>query len=371
MAKSRERREKRTGARRRAEQHATGFENTVLTVPEGIGFWSPKVGTYKIDIVPFKAGQGNPWAEPGDDYYERTYYSYRRIGAEEKNYVAPGKTFGHPDPIAEWVAKAANREDVDAPKERQLFLVWDHTEPEKGVKIWDISFHLFGKLLDFRINESDDNDNWDQFDDPTEHGFTLKLMIKQETAGGYNFNDTKAIDFIQRNNALPDNIKNHGICLDDLLVEIPYDKLKAIFMGSVDSEPDPSNTGEDDNDPQKEKPEPQAEVAGPEDKKEPDDDPTASDLGLSVDDAGTYKGLQCRIVKISGDGTSLLLMDENDDVHKAIAPRDFKINRRDTIPVQDESELDQNTLLDNERAAQIADTNNTSGTEDDLDEDWD
>ena len=363
MAKARERRQKRTGARRRAEQHATGFENTVLKVPEGLGFWSPKVGTHKIDIVPFKAGKGNPWAESGDDYYERTYFSYRRIGAEEKNYVAPGKTFGHPDPIAEFVAKAANREDVDpkylkslSPKERQLFLVWDHSEPEKGVKIWDISFHLFGRVLDSRINNSDDDDNWDQFDDPTEHGFTLKLTIEQKSAGGYNFNETSAIDFIQRKKALPDNIRNHGICLDDLLVEIPYDKLKAIFVGSVDGEPIEENV------PQKEKPEPTAEATEPEERAEPDD-PTAKVLGLSVDDEGTYEGIKCRIVKISGDGTSLLLMDENDDVHKAIAPRDFKINRRDTVPAQDEPRAQH-------AEDTIGDILDPSGPEDDLDEDW-
>jgi hypothetical protein len=357
MARSKERRKRRSAARARAEQHSSGYETTVLKMPEGVGFWSPKIGIHKIDIIPYKVGKENPavekgWTREGDEYYERTYYCYRRIGAEEKSYVAPGRTFGHVDYIQEFRAREASKDGVDPkylksldPKERQLFLILDHADMDKGVQIWDCSYHLFGRLLDSRINNSSDEDGWDQFDDPSEDGFTLRVTIEQQSGGGYTFNGSTAIDFIPRKSALPDKIVNHGICLDDLLIEYPYEKLKAIFLGSADGDKSEDKKEEESNDNgeqgkvKEDKPAPKsAEKPAPKAKeKEEEHDPKAGELGLKEKDKVKYKGLICNIVRISGDGTLLTLIDEDDDVHKAVAPKDVE-----TLKSQDD-ELESET----------------------------
>ena len=45
-----------------------------------------------IDILPYEAGEGNPWAEPGNLHWERTYYVHKGIGANGDTIVCPRMT---------------------------------------------------------------------------------------------------------------------------------------------------------------------------------------------------------------------------------------------------------------------------------------
>lgn len=317
MSKKRDRKERRKStARRRAEGHATGFSTTLLKLPEGLSFFEAKKGIKTVDIIPFIVGKGNPWADEGELHYERTFWMYRNIGIEEKNYVCSSKTFKKKDFIREWIQKESKNPNVDtkllkalAPKERQLFLVYDNDEKEKGLQLWEYSYHNFGSLLDERTKTSSEQLGWDLFYFPDDDGMTLRLTIGEAKANFGSYDKVLAIDFMQRTEPLPKEIVNHGYCLDDLLVEIPYEELKSIFLMGDSPEPEKSGTEPDE---------------GPEDKEPEEDekksDPVAADFGLAVQDDVMYKGEKHTIYNISGDGTSLTLMDENDDPVKAISP---------------------------------------------------
>lgn len=346
MSKSKDKRKKRQStARRRADQHASGYETTMLRIPEGLSFWKAEKGTRVIDIIPYVVKVENEFVDEGTLHYERTFYAYRNVGVEEKSYICSSKTFGKADYIQEWKAREAKRDEVDSetlksfnPKERQLFLIYDHGDAEKGLQLWEFSYFCFGQLLDSRIQNSDEEEGWDLFYFMDEDGKSLRLTIEEQTGGGYKFLKVTAIDFVKRKEDLPKKIVDHDICLDDLLIETSYEKLKNIFNGVEEESGDTKSKKE------------------PEPEKEPVEDesssPTANDLGLSKGDEVNYNGELHTILKISKDGSSLMLLDENDNPVKAIAPDEVTV-------ISDEPEDDDDK------------DDNESEDDDDLDDEWD
>ena len=359
MSKKDRKQRKKSTARRRADQHSSGYETTILKIPEGLSFYKLEKGTHIIDIVPYTVGAGNPFADEGELHYERTFHIYRSIGIEEKSYISSSKTFGKPDYIQEWRNTESKNPDVDsdtlkqfAPKERQIFLVYDHSEPEKGLKIWECSWFLFGKALDSRISNSDDEDGWDLFYYTDDDGMSLKLTVEEEIGGGYKFNKVTGIDFRKRKKPLPDEIINHDICLDALLIETKYEDLKRIFKGG-DAKEDEDKTSSDDNEP--EETDDMDDEGFPDEKTEPEkkkekkkEISTAKDKGLSKGDDVTYDGEKYAIFKISKDGTSLALVDDDGEIVKAIGVDEVTLVEVDEPEANDEPEKSDKSSDDDE-----------------------
>jgi len=269
---------KKVSAKDRAKKHTTGFERTSIQVPADTEMFKlDKAGTRRVDIIPFIAGAGNPWAEKGELHYERTFWVHRGIGPNNDAYVCPAKTAKKPCPICEYRSELqkdpdANEDEIKslAPKERQIFNVVDKAEPEKGIQIWDISFYLFGKLLDAEVRNADEDEDFDLFADP-EEGSTLKLGVAEKSFAGATFYEVETIGFKPRSE-LDEDLLEEALCLDDLVIVLPYDELKAIFL-QVD---DGDDEGDDD---EEEKPKKKSKgkkakkkVEEPEDDEDEDDD---------------------------------------------------------------------------------------------------
>ena len=93
----------------------------------------------------------------------------------------------------------------------------------------------------------------------------------------------------------------------------PYDKLKALFL----------QTEEADDDESEEKPKRRAKK----DDDEPEEKPKRKSKvqsGVSVGDDVWYHGKKCEVVHVSGDGTSLVLEDEDEVIHKAVGHDDLE-----------------------------------------------
>lgn len=272
--KKKEKREKRStafAAKRRAETHKTGFENTSFEVPEDKSkFVLKNDKAVRLDIIPFEAGEGNPFADKGELYYERTYFIHRGIGVDQTYYVCLNKTCGDPCPICEHRAKLMKDPDADedlikdlGPKERQLFNVIDTKDRNKGVQIWDMSFHLFGKRLDQEIKNSDEDDNYDNFAE-LEGGFTLKCGVEEKSfGGGSSFYEVASIHFKSRKEDYDEDILEETTCLDDILIIKDYDELKQIFLQTT-------NNDDDDDDDDKDKKKKSEKGKKKENKKEPE-----------------------------------------------------------------------------------------------------
>ena len=329
------RNERTSAARRRAEQHESGFETTLFKLPDGMSFFNLSPGVHEIDILPFIAGKGNPYANEGELYFERTFHCYRDVGIQEKRYVALCK-LGLPDPIQDWKKKMANNPAVDpevirsyTPKERQIFLVRDKKEPDK-IKLLESSHFGFGKLLDNRVQNSPEDSGWDMFYFADEGGMSLRLTVTEEAMGTGKFNKVTAIDFMPRKVALPEALANHGLCLDDMLIIPAYDTLLNIFLGTID----PAHGGTRSTEVPKEGGGSQQTTETKQEEKKAVH--TAEQHGIKKGDEVVYQKANYTVLKISPDGTALTLSDANDELVFAVCPSECKA--REVVTEQPKTE---------------------------------
>jgi len=249
-----------TSARERAEKQSSGYTQTYLKVPDGIQLFKPKSGTMMLDILPYEAGEDNPWAEPGNMHWERTYWAHRGIGANSDTYVCPRMTRKQKCPICEFrmaLVKKGDDGDEDlikdlSPKQRQLFNVRNLKDPDKGFQLWDISYHLFGKALDARLRNSDEDDEWDKFFF-IEEGTTLRVGFAEKSFGGATFYEAETIDFKARKQPYDDEVLEQVQCLDELLIVPSYKELKDAFLEAKKSDEDEDDEDEEETPPKKKK----------------------------------------------------------------------------------------------------------------------
>lgn len=242
-----------TSAKAQADKQNLGYTSTYLKLPDGAQMFKPKAGVMLIDILPFVAGKGNPEAEEGCLHWERTYESHRGIGANGDTHVCPRVTLKEPCPVCEFRARKMREGDDTnedlirdlSPKKRQLFNVINLKDPDRGVQIWDMSYHLFGKILFARLRNSDEDDGWDNFFH-LEGGLTLKIGFVEKSFGGFTYLEVETIDFKPRKQDYDDEILEQVYCLDDLLVVTPYDELKKAFLEAKDSPKGKGKASDDD-----------------------------------------------------------------------------------------------------------------------------
>lgn len=242
-----------TSAKELADKQKGDYGSTFVELPDGITAFKPKIGTMLLDIIPFVAGKNNPNAKEGEVHWERTVWVHQGIGVNGAKYICPAMTHEKPCPICKERARltrhAKDEEDEEQakelqPKKRNLILVRNLKDPDKGYQLWDISYHLFAKQLYGRIRSSDEEDEWDKFFFLND-GLTLRIGFGEKTFNGHTFAEVDSIDFRSRKEQYDeDEVLNEVPCLDDIIIEEDYDKLKKIFEAG----------SEDDNEDEDEKP---------------------------------------------------------------------------------------------------------------------
>ena len=343
--KKKQKRRERVSAKRRVDNHATGGGSNYLRTPEGYSFFDVKAKKYRLDFRSYEVGKGNPFADKGDLHYERTFWVHRDVGPNKDWHLCAAKTLGKPCPVCEYRAELARDPNSDeqmikdlAPKERQLWLPVDLSSEGDEKLIWEFSYHLFGKQLDKKIKSGDEEDEYEFFADP-EDGLTLRVVFDQSEHGKWV--EATDIEFKKRREQYDAEDCGGLPCLDELLVETPYDKLKALFLQTDDAEDtDDDVDADDDNDEPKNKPkkgkkpkkEPEPEEDDDDDDVPFDDDDdddddgelTAEEAGLEEGDSVSYKKETCVILRVSGDGTSLILEDVDGEEVKGVGCADVK-----------------------------------------------
>jgi len=248
MAKARNnrRRSARDNARKRAEEHKEGGGKNFIrstSVPEGIKYIKVKddesnrfaILGYDVEV------DHNPFADKDSFHFERTYYVHTipdPMSDKDRSskIVCPSKTFGKPCPICEYLETLDwNDEDGDQKimkamkvKERQLWNVIDLLDEEKGVQLWDYSYHLFGKKLDSELQNADEEDEDDLFAD-WEGGKDLKIAWEEKRMGKAVFYEASSIKFKSRKKDYEDPAV---IDLDACIVVYTYDTIKELLAGT-------------------------------------------------------------------------------------------------------------------------------------------
>lgn len=223
-------------ARAAAEKMESGFGSSTLVLPEGVKqFRIKSAKSIRIDIIPFRAGKGNPQADKGEPYWERTFFQHRGIGANNEAVVCLARSFKKKCPVCQHVNEMQRDSAADddtikqlLPKQRQLFNVIDVNDKEAGIQVWDVSPFCFGDLLNKMITDSEEDEGWETFWHP-DKGSTLKLSISEESLGGGNgkFFKVIAISLVPRKKQYKVKIVDKATCLDDIVKELDYDDLKA------------------------------------------------------------------------------------------------------------------------------------------------
>jgi len=233
---------------RKNRQHNRGGDFAVQ-LPEDIKF-TPKKGRNQIDIIPYTVNvKHHPESDKGDLEISRTYWIHNNLGDEGKDKAICLKSVKKPCPICEYAAQLSRSDseedkqlskDIKA-KERELYNVIDLKNPDDGVKVWDISYHLFGKVLDEELNEGpDENRDFAEL----EGGKSLEVRMSLKKLGTNEFLEATRIDFNDRDD-YDESIIEEAHSLDELLNFKTYEELEKLLMGA-DNEPDDDDDEDED-----------------------------------------------------------------------------------------------------------------------------
>ena len=333
-------RRERAGSTERDAKHSAGLGWSTLAIPDGLTVFKPKVGMVRFDIVPYQVGEGNPYAEKGKWYYERTFYRHNSVGPNNEAYVCPSATVGAPCPICEYAATvASDRDELDKDlakmlnrKQRQIFLISmkEDDDDDREILLYETSYFTFGKKLDDERKGADEDEDYKRQFDDQEGGATLKVTYEQVKAKFGLYTDAVTIGFKPRPNGLPDSLLDHGYCLDDIVKVLSYDELKAIFEGRVG--------GGD---------------------KESGSDTNTTPQWEHGDKVEHRRFGTCKVKRVEEDG-SLWLMDEDDETHKNVDPDSVRQARKSEPKPESKSEPEPEP---------VAPTSNATGNDDwaDLD----
>ena len=252
--RSREQRQSRMAERTgdAAKNRDKGFKNTTLDLPEGIEFIELKKRV-RLNIIPYEVttanhpDKKNGYPDKGDLWWKRPILVHKRIGVNNDNFICP-RTIGKQCPICEEIDMLSqeytkNKEIIGKirAKKRDVMIVQDADDPDKGIWVFDVSYHMFTKLLLEEIDEG--KEEYLRFAEQTD-GFTLSCRFSEEKFNGKPYWEINRIDFDERKD-YSDKLMGKAIALDDILIVPSYDDLKAAFMQIGDDDLDTDEAGEE------------------------------------------------------------------------------------------------------------------------------
>ncbi len=235
-------RDKITKDSQRQQKAATSYGH--LNLPKGVKVWSPKPGSKGVllDFLPYevtdpKHPDRDPErdiAMPGTLWYKLPYKTHRNIGADNDTVVCL-TSIKKPCPVCEEKAKLVKQQapkaDIKAlnASRRNLYVVAPLNDKDAEVEphIFDMSQFLFQDLLNEELEDNPDNAIFPDL----EEGKTLRVRFDATTIENSKpFATADRIDFIERQEQWDESILKKVPNLDEVLVIMSYDELKAKFF---------------------------------------------------------------------------------------------------------------------------------------------
>lgn len=221
-----------------AEQRMTEVETggrTCYDVPKGMSIFNPKkAANYPLDVIPFEN-------KAGDFVFTQEVWIHFAVGPGNEAVLCPAKMQSKPCPVcehrmglgAEATASEATKKLIKAllPKRRELWNVYNYDEPDKGVQLWDVSFHNFGKNVYNKIQRAsaEDKKKFLKFADPDE-GMTIVAGGSEASTGVNKYIDFADIEFRKRKEQVTDKMLDDAAPLDAILHFQSYGEIRAKFM---------------------------------------------------------------------------------------------------------------------------------------------
>jgi len=215
-----------------------------------VNFFQPSIGRNAINIIPFEIKSKNhPLVksgamEIGELDYCLDIWTHRNIGPSESSVICLKRTFGKACPICEEEAKLRKSgKDKDAQgfrASRRVFYNIEDTRKKPGeLQVFEVSHYLFEKeLIDEARNDDGDGDGaFVDFADP-QTGSTIKFRCSKENKGGFEFNDFKSFQFVERDEIIDDELMDKAISFDQFLNVPSYEQVQVMLYGADDAEDD-------------------------------------------------------------------------------------------------------------------------------------
>ncbi len=221
-----------------ATQEPTGFRKTAVNIPDELVFKLDKAELTYLDVVAYMTKDNHPNLEAGELALERTYWVHSNIADNEMDrYICPAREPGSNArcPICERIKELERSGEMTsdelykfAPRRRQLWSVRD-TKTKDPWKVWDVSYYLFGKVLNEAVRDLDDDEQEFRYFADTEEGYTLKLGVNEKSFRGNKFYEVASVGFKQRAKQYTEEQADKIPCLDDFLTIKSYDELASVI----------------------------------------------------------------------------------------------------------------------------------------------
>ena len=381
--KDKEKRErKKVDAGTWAKEQEKGSGSTVVKLPEGVEFYKPELGSHAVDFMPYVTGENNPNADEGFEHFECTYNAHKLPSPNGQEWhLCSWACFKKPCEICKWMKENGRSADPELMKAmrlttRHLWVVNDKPGNTKNpLKVFDTNHFNkgmgFGEMLADAINAVPKYKNFSDL----EKGLTLQLTVKEQSfPSGKTVVKYKAvtrIDFLPRDYEYPEEMLDKAPCLDACLVESNQKELAILMNQSSDSGEEEHEPEEIDNTPpaarrrapveeekteeteEEETPAPrkrklvpvdEEEVEEEEPKPTPKGTKTAKSLGLKVHDfvmhidPETEEAVECEILKISEDGTKLLLEGDDGQSYPSVRVEKVKLCAKPGDEIEEEED---------------------------------
>jgi hypothetical protein len=372
MPVDRREREKRESRRQSAsdwvKQQDSGQESCIR-IPQGYERYKLEQGTHELDFMPSRAGavrekMAERGADEGFEVFEMTYKVHwiPDISGKSKPIACRAFCFNEPCAICDKLRKEGGTMDPDLrdalrDKTRHVWLVNDKPGDAKNKpKFLDTHDKNRGQGFAEVMADAINSVEWEDHPFTLDKGYKARMVVKPLPRGnGQTYNAATRIDLKSRDYEYPEKLLDSAPCLDACLIDPGYDEVEAMLDGRTKRKPKEEN-GEDQSSKRrklddedsapparaKKKTQDEEDDAGDSEaqsSKRKAKDPTAEDLDLEVDEMVIYKGREHKILKISGDGTSLKLEDDLDgDVVNGIAPSDVQKKKKVKATPKDEDE---------------------------------
>lgn len=218
-----------------------------LDLPEGVSIFKLEHtgnAAYKLDFIPYIVGKGNPAADPGMEYFERTFYVHRKLGADGmSSAICNLSTFRkrcriceHRDQLRKDGMSWKDTADLN-PKTRILFRVFNRGDKAAGIQVWETGdYKTFGAMLKAKIGAVEDYANFSDLED----GYTLQLSVIEDKFGenAQKFKAVTSIEMIKRKNPLPAEWLEEGPNLDDCIKPISDKAAMRLLNPGADEDED-------------------------------------------------------------------------------------------------------------------------------------
>lgn len=223
-----------------------GFKSNTVNLNGYELFKVEEEGTVLLDIVAAPAGANNIEVAEGDAVDKATYYVHRGMGPEGKDmYICPKRMgWSKSCPMCAATSEAYDSGDKETgnqlrAKQRQLW--WVKEAGDDQWKVWDVSYHLFGKLLYEELNALPPEDEDCLYYADPEDGYSLKIRFSEKEFGKVKYYETKSIQFKKRTQPLDMDAVDALPPLDSLFIRTSADDIAEAMPPGYESQvPAPS-----------------------------------------------------------------------------------------------------------------------------------